>query len=159
MSMMAWNIPRPKHGFMSKHSKILHDNNKRAAGVIPHWHQRMMTWVEVGLHRGVGSVGVMAKSGVNIIVAKAAKTSYHHPLFIDNLNLLWPWDDLTISSKHNCKKTAKTRYFELFSVDLTLPRPLDDLVTTSGYPNVMAMSKDNISVLFGLFLPYHTVLA
>ena len=90
--------------------------------------------------------------------SKSSKTSYYHQWFIDNLTLLWPWDDLIIWSERNYRKTAKTRYFQVFSVILTLPWPLDDLAMTLGYPKVMAVSEYNIIVLFDLFLPYQTVL-
>ena len=99
----------------------------------------MATWV--GLHRSQPKV--FSKSEVNIIVAKAARTSYYHQFFIDNLTLLWPWDYFIIWSERNYRKTAKTRYFQLFSVDLTLQWPLDDLAMILGYPKVMAMPNAN----------------
>ena len=42
---------------------------------------------------------------------EAAKTSYYHQFFVDNLTLLWPWDDLIIWSERDYRKTAKTKYF------------------------------------------------
>ena len=90
----------PNTDLYQNNPKKLQDNNKRVGGVIPHRPQHMVSWV--------------AKSEVNIILAKAAKTSYYHQFFIDNLTLLWPWDDLIIWSERNYRNNSKKKIFSAF---------------------------------------------
>ena len=94
MSMMAWNIPNTDlYQNTSRDYMII---IKRLEELYPidtntWWHGLGLGFIEV-----LESAQVFAKSEVNIIVAKAAKTSYYYQLFIDNLTLLWPWEDLII---------------------------------------------------------------
>ena len=53
--------------------------------------------------------------------------------------MLWPWDDLIIWSERTYRKTAKTRYFQLFLVDLTLPWPLDDIPRSWQCQNITSV--------------------